>query len=38
MLEAMLVHLPRRAGVVVVTVTITITITITGTVVPGESG
>ncbi len=32
MLEAMLVHLPRRAGVVVVT------ITITGTVVPGESG
>ncbi len=34
MLEAMLVHLPRRAGVVVVT----ITITITGTVVPGESG
>ena len=34
MLEAMLVHLPRRAGVVVVA----ITITITGTVVPGESG
>lgn len=34
MLEAMLVYLPRRAGVVVVT----ITITITGTVVPGESG
>ncbi len=34
MLEAMLVHLPRRAGVVVVT----IIITITGTVVPGESG
>ena len=32
MLEAMLVHLPRRAGVVVVA------ITITGAVVPGESG
>ena len=34
MLEAMLVHLPHRAGGAVVT----ISITITGTVVPGESG